>query len=430
MDDKILALELALWIDQHLTADCGEPELERASGYSINRLREKFFAVTGETPSAYLRKRRLTEAAKDLLRGEAIVDVAIKYGYSSQENFTTTFKSWFGLNPGELRTMDKRYSDFLSRMKEPLSIMELTKLKQPPLCSTLMSCVKGASDYFDLGWNEAKLFGYGSMAFMVNMHQDLCPSGPYVWNMDQMFLRLRDMGIRRVERVSLTKESPAEAIKRAEDKLRAWLDSGKLAILEFLEYQLVLGYGEKGLTFLRSWNDDNCKTELKQLSFGNWAECLQSEGWVNFVLVEPEAEVADEPSLLRSSLSLALRIRSEPEAFQCPGYLVGDRAWSTWLDGLGRGLGTGHGHWWNAMVWAECRSMAGAFFNEVRPLLKGERQLELAKNLSEVYGDCGKELQTAGSRELAAEKQTAGITRCRELDARAEKLTRELVSLL
>lgn len=40
--------------------------------------------------------RELTEAAKALKTGTPIVEVALAFGYSSQENFTTAFKSWFG----------------------------------------------------------------------------------------------------------------------------------------------------------------------------------------------------------------------------------------------------------------------------------------------------------------------------------------------
>jgi AraC-like DNA-binding protein len=430
MDDRVLALQISMWIEEHLDDPCDGRDLERVSGYSDNRLREKFHSVTGETPSSYIRKRRLTEAAKALLAGEAIVDVAFRYGYSSQENFTTAFKSWFGLNPGELRAMDGKYRVFVSRMKEPLSIMEFLNLKQPPLASTLMSCVKGASDFLDLDWSTPKLFGYSTMGMLINMHTDLCPSSPYVWNKEPFYLRLRDLGIRRVESFCVQKSQGESAIAEGERKLRAWLDAGKIAMMEFLECQLVLGYDAQGLVLQRAWGDDGAVSEIKQLTFGSWFECLDREGWVQFTLLERDDFRADEPGLLRSALGVALRLRTHPADFATPGYCVGDAAWHAWIDGVGRGLGAGHGHWWNGMVWRECRAMAADFFVESEPLVSGERQVSICRDLTATYRECAARLEVAARREESAEVQAAALGDCRRLDAKAESLTRELIAAL
>lgn len=440
MDDRELALALAAWLEEHLTDELRGPDLERISGYSGNRVRQKFYTVTGETPSGYVRKRRLTEAARAILAGEPLVEVADRFGYSSQENFGTAFKAWFGLNPGEFRTLDGRWRYVLTRMKEPLSIVEIKNLYQQPLCTTLMSCAKGACDHFDIDWSVPKLFGYGSMGFLVNIHQDLCPSGPYVWNKNSFWLQLRNMGLRYVETLNLVKDTPQAERDRVGQRLKSWLDAGKLVMLEFLENQLVSGYDDQGLIFLRSWGPQS-PTEISKLSFGSWAECLDREGWVYFTLLEPESQRADEATLLQGALATALRLRSDPASFACPGYQVGDAAWGQWLDCLERGLGTSHGHWWNAMVWTECRRMTAGFFGEIAPTLGSEARQALARELAEVYGACADSLETVALRDAAPGPdgrrpapelavQLQGIRRCRELDARAEGLIRQLVALL
>jgi len=59
-----------------------------------------FLELTGETPGAYLRKRRLTEAANDIFTGRNIIEVAFDYHFNSQEAFTRSFKEYFSMTPG------------------------------------------------------------------------------------------------------------------------------------------------------------------------------------------------------------------------------------------------------------------------------------------------------------------------------------------
>jgi AraC-like DNA-binding protein len=426
MDDRLLALQMAAWMERHLEDAGSGQELAAISGYSENRLRQKFYGVVGETPAGYLRKRRLTEAARALLAGREIADVALSYGYSSQDNFTTAFKSWFGLNPGELRTMDARYKRFLARMKEPLNVMELAKLRQSGLCTTLMGCMKGASDYYDLDWSASKLFGYSGHAFMINVHAELCASSPYAWNHDAFYLAMRDLGVRRLESVCIAKDASPEAIKGTEDRIKAHLDAGKLCVLDFLEHQLVAGYDAKGFLFLKPW--DCTGVELPALSFGSWSEALEREGWVQFTLLEKEESRADEARLLASALAGALRTRSASEAFEMPGYKVGDGAWENWIAGIGKGLGNSHGHWWTGSVWAECRSMAADFFGEVGPELKGAEARRLCAELGSIYRDCALRIGAAKEKEAAPEAQKRALAEGRELDRRGAELMRSLLA--
>jgi len=67
------------------------------SPYYLQRI---FYSLIGKTIGAYIRERRLTEAGTDIKKGEKVADVAIKYGYESQESFTRAFKKFHGVNPG------------------------------------------------------------------------------------------------------------------------------------------------------------------------------------------------------------------------------------------------------------------------------------------------------------------------------------------
>jgi AraC-like DNA-binding protein len=426
MEDRLLVLQMAAWMEEHLTETSLGPDLARIAGYSENRLRQKFYNITGETPAGYLRKRRLTEAARGLMEGRRIIDVSLKYGYSSQDNFTTAFKAWFGITPGELQTMDRKQRNFIARMKEPLNIMELKNLKQNNLCTTLMGCMKGASDFYELDWTVPQLFGYSTHAFMINIHSELCPSSPYAWKKEHFWMAMRNMGIRKADAVDLREGAEPEDLNRAEKKLREHLDAGKLCVLDFLEHQLISGYDTKGFIFLQPWNGES-KVELPSLSFGSWKEALDREGWVMFTLLEKEELRADEPTLLRSALTTAVRMRTAPGEFQIPGYQSGDGAWEWWLAGIEKGLGTSHGHWWSAMVWKECRNFAAEFFESVEPSIGNKKAAGLCRELAGLYRECGAQLDIAKEKGAPAETQKAALTKGRDLDRRCADLMKDLL---
>ena len=67
------------------------------SPYYLQRI---FYSLIGKTIGLYIRERRLTEAGTDIKNGERVIDVAVKYGYESQESFTRAFKKFHGVNPG------------------------------------------------------------------------------------------------------------------------------------------------------------------------------------------------------------------------------------------------------------------------------------------------------------------------------------------
>ena len=64
-----------------------------------------FSYIANKSLSEYIRNRRLTLAAFDILNSkENIVDIAIKYGYTSHDSFTKAFQKFHGVLPSKVRT--------------------------------------------------------------------------------------------------------------------------------------------------------------------------------------------------------------------------------------------------------------------------------------------------------------------------------------
>lgn len=62
-----------------------------------------YHMITGITVAEYVRRRRLTLAAQDILSGEKIIDVAYRYGYETPEAFTKAFRKMHGISPSAAR---------------------------------------------------------------------------------------------------------------------------------------------------------------------------------------------------------------------------------------------------------------------------------------------------------------------------------------
>ena len=92
------------FIEQHLYDKISVHEVAAASHYSTYHFSRIFKALVGDTPKEYLRKRRLTVAAKRLLSEDiGILALALDCQFDSQEAFTRAFKDLFNITPAQYR---------------------------------------------------------------------------------------------------------------------------------------------------------------------------------------------------------------------------------------------------------------------------------------------------------------------------------------
>lgn len=91
------------YIEDHLADDDLSLEIiSEYAGVSDYHFRKIFFYLSGLTLSEYIKNRKLSEAGMDLLHGEKVTDVALKYGYQSMDGFTRAFKKWSGVLPSDV----------------------------------------------------------------------------------------------------------------------------------------------------------------------------------------------------------------------------------------------------------------------------------------------------------------------------------------
>jgi len=94
-----------LWfIETNLNDELSLAGIAVFAGVSRFHLLRAFGAATGFSVMGYVRRRRLSEAAKRLTAGaDDILAVALDHGYASHEAFTRAFRDQFGITPEAAR---------------------------------------------------------------------------------------------------------------------------------------------------------------------------------------------------------------------------------------------------------------------------------------------------------------------------------------
>lgn len=120
-----LAIE---YIEENLNSVIAVDDVAKIAFCSRYHFHRVFFSCFNITVSDYIRKRKFTLAAVDVVSGnESIVDIALKYGYDSPNAFTRAFRKIHGANPSEVRSQQVTLATY-SRVFFPLEIKDIEKM--------------------------------------------------------------------------------------------------------------------------------------------------------------------------------------------------------------------------------------------------------------------------------------------------------------
>jgi AraC-like DNA-binding protein len=92
------------YIEEHITEDISVDEISNQAYTSSSHFQLVFHVVMGMTIGEYIRNRRLSLAAQDLLKPNSrIIDVAMRYQYDTQESFSKAFTRFHGIPPSKVQ---------------------------------------------------------------------------------------------------------------------------------------------------------------------------------------------------------------------------------------------------------------------------------------------------------------------------------------
>ncbi|WP_030226878.1 AraC family transcriptional regulator [Streptomyces sp. NRRL WC-3626] len=91
-------------VEEHIAEEFDVRGVAAEVGTTGYHLRRMFSSLAGMPLSEYVRRRRMTLAAADVVRGDDdLLTIAVRHGYGSTEAFGRAFRAVHGAGPGEVR---------------------------------------------------------------------------------------------------------------------------------------------------------------------------------------------------------------------------------------------------------------------------------------------------------------------------------------
>lgn len=166
------------YIEDNLQNNIDIADCAKASGYSVYHFVRVFKDVTGLTPADYIRKRRLSEIAKEISdKNEYISEIAFRYGFNSKENFLRAFKTEHSILPTEYKSIKnslKLYNKFPFQKISFSITPQIVKIA--PFCLTVY---KSDENYIPRFWNKYNAKGLSLRLSGGTITRDY---GVSIWN--------------------------------------------------------------------------------------------------------------------------------------------------------------------------------------------------------------------------------------------------------
>jgi len=95
------------FIEENLTKKLSVEMIAEKASFSKYHFIRVFKAMTGETVGSYLRRRRISKSARQLIDSKrSILSIALEYQFESQEAYTRSFKQIYRTSPGKYRKLN------------------------------------------------------------------------------------------------------------------------------------------------------------------------------------------------------------------------------------------------------------------------------------------------------------------------------------
>jgi hypothetical protein len=227
---------------------------------------------------------------------------------------------------------------------------------------TDLACLKSCMDYLGIDVSDGWLYGASGHAFALNIHEELCPSGPTAWKKGRIYELAENLGCKiRTLMAFKGQKDFTEQQKAAWEEVKKAIDEGLPCYgweLDIPEYYVINGYD--GDDYLYS----GC---TQQQGTKAWKELGDTGiGMIEVHIVSP-AESADDEKATRRALGFAIEHTKEPEKYTLNSlYKCGLNGYDQWIKALDNDRINAGGMEYNVQVWAECRQNAFAFLKEAK----------------------------------------------------------------
>jgi hypothetical protein len=231
-----------------------------------------------------------------------------------------------------------------------------------------LGCVKGCLNFLGIEVSDAWLYGGTGHAFAINLHEEVCPSGPTAWDTSKLFELGTNLGYK-VDGVFGLKDQEGfpERQQCAWEHARQAIDQGLPCYgweLEIPEYYVVYGYDDVGYYYSGPGCDGGKGPKP-------WQELGDTGIGVLEMYSVRAGEAADDATTVREALAFALEHATSPTKWIHERYKAGPEGFDSWIRALEDGRASDMGMRYNTGVWLECRRNAVGFLEEARARLAG-----------------------------------------------------------
>ncbi|MGD8751852.1 MAG: hypothetical protein PVG14_10545, partial [Anaerolineales bacterium] len=246
---------------------------------------------------------------------------------------------------------------------------KLDNLKWVPAWVSHMGCLKGCLNYLGLDITDGWLYGGTGHAFVINIHESVCPSGPTAWNTEMLIELGRNLGYETdgIFGAQGMEGDFTELQRRAWEFTRQAINAGLPVYgweLEIPEFYVVHGYDEIGYYYSGVGADDGKGPKP-------WSELgITGIGMVELYRLKP-AEAQEDAVVVHSVFKRVLQHAANPKEWIFDNYASGLKSFDLWIEALESGKADRFGMGYNAEVWRECRSQAVSFLKEAKQRLNG-----------------------------------------------------------
>lgn len=147
------------YIENNIKKNTELKKIAKHACFSYYHFHRIFSAITGDTIGSYIRRRRLSLAADELINTKKqIIDIAFEYCFESHEAFSRSFKNLFGITPRQYRiNKEKR----IIKIKDKLTVTEIKHLnflltKNPEIVTIKRKKIIGIRGITSLNNNRIK----------------------------------------------------------------------------------------------------------------------------------------------------------------------------------------------------------------------------------------------------------------------------------
>ncbi|MCX7022831.1 MAG: hypothetical protein NTW26_11290 [bacterium] len=232
-----------------------------------------------------------------------------------------------------------------------------------------LGALKGCLDYLGLNVSEPWLFGATGHAFILNIHETVCPSGPTAWNTHPLRELGKNLGYTAEGVFALKGDSDfAEKQKSAWEMVRRALDESRPCYgweLEIPEFYVIHGYDEAGYHYSGPRRETGRGPKP-------WASLGSTPIGCVEVYALKKGDPADDLTTVRDALAFVLEHARNPEKWVYPGYRAGLAGYDAWIKAVADNTAEGFGMAYNSVAWYTCRSNGVKFLEEAKGRIGGD----------------------------------------------------------